>query len=764
MGCWLGKKGSKKDAEIATVSDREAAQAESREFTETMDFLSHVKLFTRLPREAGAELFVIQSGEAVVLINDPETKQQKQIAQLGAGDYFGEQALLREETRSATIQAATVVSALKLTRSKFRELGLQDRLQFPNRKAVGKGGSMRKVVIRPPSPKTPEEEQLIATALRRNKSLKWVTDMDDDKCKALIDLAWREIVEEGTELIKEGDTNADYFYVVQEGDFEVKVEKKAGQSAEMRIVKSTAAGKIGKGGSFGELALLYLAPRAATVKALTKATVWVIERRNFKNVIMRVSRKKIDTFRSYLDSIEILSSLLTKEKTTLAESLVEMRFSKNDAIITEGEEGNTFYILYEGDVAVIKKGEEITRLRANAADRRVHSFGERALLKHEPRAATMKVVSDKASVLALDKESFDLLLGPLEEIMKRKEEDENKEDELHAGGPKNARIHPKIYRKDLQRIALLGTGAVGTVELWEHKETKVTYAMKAMSKGFIVHAGLQDNIMNEKHIFQMTNSDFIIKLYECYAGTQTLYFLMQAALGGELYTTYQKKNLHGNEKHAKFYAAGVCLAFEHMHARRIIYRDLKPENCLLSDKGKFLLTDMGLAKFVIGKTYTTCGTPDYFAPEVISATGHTNAVDWWCLGILIFEFLTGAPPFEAPVPMKIFQRVMDGIAKVDFPSTMSQSSQSMVKALLKPEALERLPMLNGGLKNIRKHDWYYRFDWEKYEKGMMEPPYIPVVNGPKDVRNFVARKDDMPKMVPWTEDGSSWDREFATCL
>merc|ERR1719361_1706997 len=121
---------------------------------------------------------------------------------------------------------------------------------------------------------------------------------------------------------------------------------------------------------------------------------------------------------------------------------------------------------------------------------------------------------------------------------------------------------------------------------------------------------MQESVMNEKNILLITNSEFIIKLWETYNGSQTLYFLLEPALGGELYATYNRKGFHGSDKHAKFYSAGVVFAFEHVHERRIIYRDLKPENLLLTETGQIKLTDMGLAKFVIGKTYTTCGTPE----------------------------------------------------------------------------------------------------------------------------------------------------------
>jgi serine/threonine protein kinase len=237
---------------------------------------------------------------------------------------------------------------------------------------------------------------------------------------------------------------------------------------------------------------------------------------------------------------------------------------------------------------------------------------------------------------------------------------------------------------------------------------------------------------------------------------------MEVALGGELYATYNRKGFHGSEKHAKFYSGGVVMAFEHFHDRRIIYRDLKPENLLLNEEGKIKITDMGLAKFVIGKTYTTCGTPDYFAPELIASTGHTNAVDWWTLGILVFELMSGHPPFESAYPMQIYSKVMKGIAKVQFPPKCQGPVGELVKALLKKEPSERLPMRPGGVKNLKEHKWYSGFDWESFTKLTMEAPYKPVVKSKKDIANFSARKEDMPRQIEYKDDGSGWDKAFAT--
>jgi len=324
------------------------------------------------------------------------------------------------------------------------------------------------------------------------------------------------------------------------------------------------------------------------------------------------------------------------------------------------------------------------------------------------------------------------------------------------------RSRERILRKDLNKLGLLGCGGFGTVDLYEHRSTQQSYAMKSLSKGYVFKAGMQESVMNEKNIMLMTNSVFIIKLFECYNGYQTLYFLMEPALGGELYATYNRKGLHGSERHAQFYAAGVVFAFEHLHERHIVYRDLKPENLLLNEHGRPKLADMGLAKFAIGKTYTTCGTPDYFAPELIGSLGHNIGVDWWGLGILIFELMSGHPPFESPYPMQIYSKVMKGISKVHFPQKCQGPCGDLVKALLKKEPSERLAMRRGGTKNIKNHKWYIGFDWNKMLEGTNDVPYKPQVKDKKDKSNFTPRKEDLPKQIPYKDDGSGWDKDFAT--
>jgi len=272
---------------------------------------------------------------------------------------------------------------------------------------------------------------------------------------------------------------------------------------------------------------------------------------------------------------------------------------------------------------------------------------------------------------------------------------------------------------------------------------------------------MQNSVISEKNVQLMCDSDFIVKLWETYNGQQSLYFLLELALGGELYATYNKKGLWGKVPNAKFYVGGTLFAFEHLHGRKIIFRDLKPENLLLNDQGKVKLTDMGLAKVVVGKTFTTCGTPDYFAPEIIASKGHTKAVDWWTLGILTFELLGGHPPFESATPMQIYQKVNKGIEKVMFPKAC-KPAEGLIKGLCKKDPRERLPMKQGDTENIKKHEWYSGFDWVAHEKLTLDAPYIPQVKSKKDLANFSARKEDMPPQIPYKDPGTGWDKGFAT--
>jgi len=748
---------------------------------QTYMFLTRVKLLKRLPQEElpelakrsttidfkpgqsiitqgdeGNEFFMIKKGNADVEIDG------KKVASLKGGDYFGENALLRNEPRTATIKATTEVKALKITRKTFTGLGLENKLEFAKRGAVA-GGAAVQAEIKPPSAKKDDEVKNISSALQKNANLNTIAGLDEKKIKALTDFMWKENVPAGKAIIEQGDLQADYFYVVQSGTFDITIAESAKEGQSVESATAAAVGSVESGGSFGELALLYFAPRAATVTAKVDSVVWVLARHQFKEALKAGDTSIADNLKQ-INKCEVFSTLKDTEKKDLAAAMNDMAFTKDETIFDQGEKGTQFFLLVSGTVAVIKDGKEITQLTATAD--KAPFFGEKALLEKEPRAATIKVVSDKAITLYTDKNTFDMLLGNLGDLMKRGKDGNTtitKGQGAVAPAAGNAKRFGNIKFKDLKRIGLLGCGGFGAVELVEHTASKDdTYALKALSKGYVVKTGMQKGIMSEKDVQLLCNSPFVVMLYETYNGNQSLFFLLELALGGELYATYNKKNFWGKADMGKFYIAGTLFAFEHLHSLNIVYRDLKPENLLLTDKGRVKLTDMGLAKVCLGKTFTTCGTPDYFAPELIASKGHNHAVDWWTLGILTFELMSGHPPFESASPMQIYAKVQKGIDKVVFPKALKGDVEVLVKGLCAANPIERLPMKKGDTANIKKSPWFSGFTWSAMLDLSMTPPYVPVVKSKKDATNFSARKEDLPPQVPYKDPGSGWDKDFAT--
>lgn len=784
MGCGGSTTVKKKASE-----ERDMWTSENQEYQEKLEFIALVPLMKQIdmshhPLIAGAcktttfkggdqiitegdegdELFFICDGVASVHTKDNDGKIN-QLANLKSGDYFGENALLHNVTRQATVIAETDIKAFMMSRDEFQQLGLSEKLRFARRNAVG-AGCRKNIVAKEPSPKTDKEKELIKKAIQCNLTMSSIGGFDDEKIEDLTSVMWKEHVSSGHELITEGDLNADYFYIVQEGSFEVTSSHVEGELGTDILALKGEGRVVESGGSFGELALLYLMPRRATVKAIEDSIVWVIDRQNFKTILFKASWIHLKEIQGYLDGVLILQSLLNEEKEHLATALVEMQFVRGENIVVQGEIGMIFYILYEGDVQVIKDNEKINELSAEPRLGTAQYFGERALLYNDCREATVQVTSNVAKTLVLDRLDFQMLLGPLKDIISSPERGGARRSSVKANPRHSLEMTPqtrkRIFPQDLKKLGTLGSGAFGSVTAWEDKVSKKCFALKRISKGYVVKAGMEENILNEKMILMMTNSDFIVDLFETYSNDECLYFLLEAALGGELYATYNRKGFHGKEKFARYYTAGIVFAFEHLHKRRILYRDLKPENILLTAEGNVQLSDMGLAKFAIGKTYTACGTPDYLAPEIIHCTGHNQAVDWWTLGILLYELLSGHPPFESGDLAMIYAKVVRGMEVVPFPKACRANARDLISGLLKDKPIERLPMRPGGIDNVKGHSFYEGFNWDAMKENKLKPPYKPSTKQTKDFSNFNGETENKPKHYPYEDPGDDWDSGFAT--
>lgn len=817
MGCGASAAPQKYEAKSETAKTSGSAQEAkdpkkseavtlTKEQELTVEFLSNVPLFkgfqqaelsklaaSSVPRQfkagdivirqgdSGNEFFVILDGLASVTI-DGKVKP----ATLKKGNYFGEKALLHDEPRSATITADKPLSTLVISQEAFRSNGLINKVQFAHRKAIGGAGQrtaadMKKAVAA--GSKSPEERQFINEAFKKNVNLQAFFQLKDDQVNEMIDVGWKEEVPEGKAIIQEGDIYAYFFYVIESGAFEVTMKDGDDDAGDSKLRRSRSVRSLGRGDSFGEMALLFLAPRSATVTSTEPSTVWVFDRYNVKRILMKVSEQRQMEFVRHLKKVEILSALMMEELKALAEALVEIHFAKGEVIMEQGSLGKTFYILIQGEVIVKEDGKEVRRLTADSKKGVTQTFGERALLNNDVRSATLEA-STNAQVLAMDRDSFNLLLGPLEAIMKEQQSSDgqrgvskNKVDEQQEKADKkegkqvvkSALRHrapkaPKgsaIPMADLKKVGLLGCGGFGVVELWQHKKTHESYALKGVSKGYIVKTGAQKDIINEKNILYMCDSPFIIGLHGTFNEKEMMYFLLEAALGGELFAMYNVNGFHGSEPHARFYIASVIMALEHLHSHRVIYRDLKPENVMLKETGHAKLTDMGLAKYCIGNTFTTCGTSDYFAPEIIKSQPYNIAVDWWTLGILLFELMSGYPPFEAHSQTQTYRKILEGIDKVKFPpKCRSIEVTTLIQKLCSANPQDRPPMRPGGIKNLSNARWYDGFDWDAFRNLKMKPPYVPSVQSTIDLSNFKARPDDKPPVLKYVDDGSGWDKDF----
>eukprot|EP00931_Biecheleriopsis_adriatica_P049910 TRINITY_DN28884_c0_g1_i1.p1 TRINITY_DN28884_c0_g1~~TRINITY_DN28884_c0_g1_i1.p1 ORF type:complete len:874 (-),score=161.01 TRINITY_DN28884_c0_g1_i1:90-2711(-) len=628
--------------------------------------------------------------------------------------------------------------------------------------------------------KSPENTKLISEVLEANGNFQGLIPLRSRHVEKLAQIAHKEEVAQGEVIMREGDLNADAFYIVGDGLLEFTSSQPfevISSRGKFHLTRGEGSAQTtrecGKGLSFGEISMLYCAPRFATVVAKTNTVLWAIARSDFQVIQKQAVEEHIKGRIRTLEKLSVLSSFSTRDKERFAALLEKVNFKEGEFIYREGDLGTALYIVYEGSVAVTATGkaDDSFHAKPTPGSYDYRYFGESALLDTTAtkRTESVQVTSAKASALVLESEE-------LHKIWDRLIEEPASAFERHKTGVVKEKHQEQtaLSVDNLDTLGLLGCGALGPVQLVKHKKTSTLYALKQMSRGLIVQRGLRNSVAQERTLWMEVLSPFIVRVFATFKLQQSLCFLLEPALGGCLAAAYPKHQLYGSVKHVRYHAAGVILGLEHLHKRSIVYRNIKPASVVLSEHGHPRLTDMSLAKMVYGHTFTACGTPEYLPPEVISAVGHTRAADWWSLGVLIFELMTGSSPFQADQPMGTYLKVMRGMDGVNMPEVCNGSTGSLIIDLCRQVPIDRLAMRRGGIENVFGHAWFDGFDWKAMRSLALTPPYVPSfpLSDGKLVlselstecllSHFSASSGDLPRPVDVEDEfDSDWDEEFA---
>lgn len=567
------------------------------------------------------------------------------------------------------------------------------------------------------------------------------------------------------------------------GDAETLEWRKDGANRSTRASERSGFKYLYPGDTFGEVALMRKCPRTATVVAAAQSVkLWALDRATFHETLKRTTFERRCEYMTYLDSVAIFRDSLDARTTSMLVDALRMTTYESGAIVVSpddayDEESSKFYVIVEGEAMVSVDNDvtvEVNRLR------RGDYFGEVSLI-HKSSPTAMVVAIGQVKALTLNAESFHRMIGAdiIEAMSKKihsyayasnKVEKKTKRRLLRRAaslaalrGAVTSRFRwlsfdrrntvrktkaldsPRSLSpttvvsqqpialdvrssKDVMFIKEIGGGMLGTVFLAKTLSSHAMCCVKVMQKWKVAHLDQGKNVSRELELMKRFDSPFLTRALCAFQDAYSLYLLMEYLPGGDLFQLLVSGPFKGGQfpvDVAQFYAAEVLAALEYIHANDYLYRDLKPENILIDADGHIKLTDFGFCRRLNRgeRAYTTCGTADYMAPEVMLAQGYDQLADYWSFGVLLYEMLVGYAPFASVCDGVRHRRIVTSDLKFHtsyFPLT----AKSLISRLCVVDVSKRLGSSARGVWDLKSHD-FFTVDWSDVTSRRLDPPHVP---------------------------------------
>lgn len=641
-----------------------------------------------------------------------------------------------------------------------------------------------------------ETETILLNALEGlyslNASMEKAVSEGVSKMDLLIRAMVREEIKAGELLIVEGESGTK-LYVVESGTLQVTING--------TFIREMSAGTL-----LGELSLLYDAPRSATIKCVTDTVVWSMSRQIFKKVQANTS-SLTDIQRSrWLINCPEMAILSQVELSKLLGVLQSTKHSGADLVYDKNKKTRNICIIERGSANIYtpvdlsdKSADEIDSLLGifRARTEMSNSLSKNSIDSLPPVESATGPLPDgyfacevtegcilgrgilrgkagikenswkwtddgaecpltmmpqeNSSILSFTVDIFENLFGPVEGVLLRKsivQPSPIKEEKI-------SKISEKTF--DVTKVTMkyvLGSGNFGAVVMADHTEgsSKVSYAMKILSKVAVIETGQLRHVLDERKLLAMMNCPFILRFYGTYQSPHQLFMVTEPLQGGDLWNVIYETSPFDKQggltpSLAQFYLSSIIIALGHIHTRGIVYRDLKPENILFDLNGYLRIIDFGFAKEVPyttivhgekrlhAKTYTLCGTPEYLSPELIFNLGHDHSSDIWAIGVVFYEMLMGSTPFR-PKQADNVTELFTNIALVKkhglklspkFEAKYGNTPTSdLLRILLRAEPSERNLGVGGNVYNLFKNHAYFKdVNVQLLEKQEFVPEFIP---------------------------------------